>query len=182
MGSPIDFCKGLISDAGDIVKLVNSAYRGESSKAGWTTEADLLGGQRTDINEVSRLIEKPDSVFLLCLEEKKLVASMHLERWGEMAKFGMLAVRPALQGRGIAKRLLLEAESWSQSAWQSRKAGMTVLTLRDELIAYYERRGYGRTGRFEDFPKDPRFGIPKVSGLRLEWLEKALNSAISAHS
>ncbi len=182
MGSRIDFCRGLISDAGEIVRLVNSAYRGESSKAGWTTEADLLGGQRTDIDEVSQLIEKPDSLFLLCLEEGELAASIHLERWGNMAKFGMLAVRPALQGRGIGKRLLLEAESWVRFAWQSEKVGLNVLVLRDELIAYYERRGYGKTGRLEDFPEDLRFGIPKVPGLRFEWLEKTLNPPISAHS
>lgn len=182
MGGPIDFRRGLISDADDIVKLVNSAYRGESSKAGWTTEADLLGGQRTDIDEVSQLIEKPGSLFLLCHVEGKLAASIHLEQWGQMAKFGMLAVNPSLQGRGMGKRLLLEAEGWVGSAWQSEKAGMTVLTFREELIAYYERRGYGRTGRFEDFPKDPRFGIPKVSSLRFEWLEKALSPPISSHS
>ncbi len=176
MESRIEFRKGLLGDAGKIAELVNSAYRGESSKLGWTTEADLLGGQRTDIAEVSALLNRADSLFILCEKEGGLVASVHLERCGEEALLGMLAVKPGLQGKGLGKRLLLEAERKAIESWGARRMRMAVLTFRQELIEYYQRRGYVRTGRFEAFPEDPRLGIPKVNGLRFEWLEKAVRN------
>ncbi|MHB1100918.1 MAG: GNAT family N-acetyltransferase [Burkholderiales bacterium] len=172
MGSPTEIRYGVKGDAGEIASLVNSAYRGESSKCGWTTEADHLGGQRTDTGEVSKLIESAGSRFLLCIEAGSLVGVIHLEQCGEDAKLGMLAVRPDRQGSGFGKRLLDEAERAAVKAFGARKIKMAVLTFRTELIAYYKRRGYFRTGHFEDFPVDPKFGIPKVSGLRFEWLEK----------
>ncbi len=182
MGSPIDFRIGLIADSPGIVGLVNSAYRGQSSKAGWTTEADLLGGQRTDVSEVSGLLSAQGSMFLLGLASGELVASVHLERAADAAKIGMLAVKPQLQGRGVGKELLEAAENAAIEAWQVKLARMAVLTNRSELIAFYERRGYRRTGCYEDFPADPKFGIPKVSGLRFEWLEKALSPPSAARS
>ncbi|MBY0578867.1 MAG: GNAT family N-acetyltransferase [Burkholderiales bacterium] len=153
---------------------MNSAYRGESSRAGWTTEADLLGGQRTDIEEVESLIEKPDSMILVCSDGAGIAGSVHLEKSGDCALLGMLAVRPRMQGRGMGKRMLAEAEKAASKIWGCGKTKMTVLTYRAELIAFYERRGYRRTGIFKPFPEDPGFGIPKVEGLRLEWLEKNL--------
>lgn len=182
MESPIEFRKALIDDAGEIVRLVNSAYRGESSKRGWTTEADLLGGQRTDIDEVSRLIDAEGSLFLLCIQAGSLVGSVHLEQEVHGAKLGMLAVKPELQGRGIGRGLLLQAEKAALAVWGVDKTRMAVLTFRTELIEYYGRRGYSRTGCFEDFPVDPKFGIPKVSGLCFVWLEKCLSSPICARS
>ena len=163
---------GVKADAGEIASLVNSAYRGESGKRGWTTEADHLDGQRTDAEEVSRLIDSSGSLFLLCIEVDSLVGVIHLEQCGEDAKLGMLAVRPDRQGSGFGRRLLDEAEGAAAKAFGARKIKMAVLTFRTELIAYYKRRGYLRTGHFEDFPADPRFGIPKVAGLSFEWLEK----------
>lgn len=172
MESPTETRYGVKADAGEIASLVNSAYRGESGKRGWTTEADHLGGQRTDTGEVSGLIESAGSFFLLCIEAGSLVGAIHLQQCGEGAKFGMLAVRPDRQGSGFGRRLLDEAERAAVKAFGAGKIKMAVLTFRTELIAYYIRRGYSRTGHFEDFPTDPKFGIPKVSGLRFEWLEK----------
>ena len=172
MGSRAEIRCGVKADAGEIASLVNSAYRGESGKRGWTTEADHLGGQRTDTGEVSRLIDSSGSLFLLCIEAGSLVGSIHLEQCGEDARLGMLAVRPDRQGGGIGRRLLNEAERAAVKAFGAGKIRMAVLTFRTELIAYYERRGYSRIGHFEDFPADPKFGIPKVAGLRFEWLEK----------
>lgn len=170
------FRKARIDEAGQIAALVNSAYRGESSKAGWTTEADLLGGQRTDVEEISGLIGQAASLILLCLNGSDLVGSVHLEKSGDAACLGMLAVNPQLQGRGIGKTLLAEAESVVIDAWHADKMRMTVITIRPELIAYYQRRGYRRTGVLKTFPADIRFGIQKVEGLKLEWLEKGLHS------
>ena len=177
MDSPAEiFFPATGQDAAAVAAFINSAYRGESSRAGWTTEADRLGGQRTDAGAVSELIEKPDSTILVCRDGEGLLGTIHIEREGDLARFGMLAVRPARQGRGTGKRLVGAAERFAVDAWNAGHAEMAVLTFRLELIAFYGRLGYARTGRCHDFPQDPRFGIPKVSGLRFEILEKRLSA------
>jgi ribosomal protein S18 acetylase RimI-like enzyme len=160
------------ADIAAIVALVNSAYRGDSSRIGWTTETDLLDGQRTDAEEIAGLIDAEGSTILLCLDGPALIGTVHPLRAPDGVWLGMFTVRPALQGRGIGKRFLAEAERRARAEWGVGTAYMTVITLRPELIAWYERRGYRRTGRFRDFPADPRYGIPRVPGLRLEVLEK----------
>lgn len=170
------FRRATADDVNAIVTLVNSAYRGETSRAGWTTEADILGGQRTDAEEISRLIEQDDSALLLCLRSGELIGSVHLERVDvSMAYLGMLVIRPVLQGQGLGRRFLLEAERFVRAEWSTIRMQMQVITLRHELIAYYERRGYRRTGETRPFPAtDPRFGLPRVEGLAFEVLEKNL--------
>jgi len=161
-------------DAGQIAALVNAAYRGEPSKQGWTTEADLLTGCRTDTEEILRLISSDDSMFLLCRAEAELIGSVHLQRQGEQVCLGMLAVSPPIQGRGIGKQLLEAAEQAAQETWSVNKSVMTVISCRNELLAFYERRGYRRTGVSKAFPVNPELWLPKVADLRLEMLEKAL--------
>jgi len=148
----------------EISSLVNSAYRGESSKAGWTTEADLLGGQRSDENSINSLIQRKDSVILTRANDKKeIIACVHLEKKDDQTTYlGMLTVQPNLQAKGLGKILLKEAEEYSKKYFQSSKIEMTVIHLRTELIAWYERRGYKHTGETRPFPmNDPKFGLPK---------------------
>ena len=167
------------ASAGDvhaIVALVQSAYRGEASRAGWTTEADLLDGQRTDADAVAALIDAPASRILLCEQYGVLLATAHLEKHGSICHFGLFAVRPDRQGAGIGKTMLVEAEHLARDDWGCREMQMTVITQRTELIAWYERRGYRRSGVFRPFPYgDARFGLPKRDDLRLEVLRKALS-------
>jgi ribosomal protein S18 acetylase RimI-like enzyme len=158
-----------------IVALVQSAYRGEASRAGWTTEADLLDGQRTDADEVAALINAPASRILLCEQGGVLLASAHLEKHDASCHFGMFAVRPDRQGGGLGQAMLAEAERMARDEWGCHVMQMTVITLRTELIAWYERRGYRRTGVFKPFPYgDARFGLPKRDDLRMELLRKPL--------
>lgn len=162
-------------DVQAIVALVQAAYRGEASRAGWTTEADLLDGQRTDANEVAALIHAPDSRILLAERGGDLLASAHLEKHGANCRFGMFAVHPHRQRAGLGKAVLAEAERIAREEWGCHAMQMTVITLRTELIAWYERRGYRRTGAFKPFPYgDVHFGIPKRDDLRLEVLQKPL--------
>ncbi|NTV11279.1 MAG: GNAT family N-acetyltransferase [Zoogloea sp.] len=162
------------ADVAELVRLVNSAYRGDSSRRGWTTEADLLDGQRTDADEVGGLIAAADSLILLCVADAVIVGCVHLLSTPEGVHLGMLVVRPGMQGAGLGKRLIAAAEAEAVARWDAEVMVLHVIDLRAELVAYYERRGYRRTGRFDPFPQDVRFGIPKVSGLRLEVLEKPL--------
>ncbi len=161
-------------DAERIVALVNSAYRGESSKQGWTTEADLLDGRRTDTDEILQLIASGHSMFLVCKAQAELVGVVHLERQEGQVCLGMLAVNPLLQGKGIGKRLLFEAEQVAQDSWGLSKLVMSVISCREELIAFYGRCGYRCTGISKDFPVNPNLWTPKIRGLRLEILEKTL--------
>lgn len=163
------------ADVDAIVALVNSAYRGPSSRAGWTTEADLLGGQRTDATEISHLLALPGSLILLCLRGGEIIGSVHLARAdAATARLGMLVIRPTLQGSGLGSQLMQEAENLARTEWGAERIQIWVITLRHELIAYYERRGYRRTGETHPFPTDPRFGLPKLPDLRFEVLEKLL--------
>ena len=167
------------ADAAALVALVNSAYRGDSSRAGWTTEADLLGGQRTDEAALREFITggatRGDAVMLVHEDDAGPLACVQLERRGERAYLGMLTIRPTAQARGVGRALLTAAERYARDTWGSRAIVMTVIEQRDELIAWYERRGYTRTGRHAPFPYgDPRFGEPKRPDLRFVVLEKVL--------
>lgn len=157
------------------VALINSAYRGDSSRAGWTTEADILGGQRTDPDTLRSLLDAPGQRLLLAEDEGRLVGAVHLadEDDGSLY-FGMLTVRPDTQASGVGKALLAEIGQVAhrQGAWRIR---MTVIHLRTELMAYYERRGFARTGRVVPFPMhDPKYGEPKVPHIELIEMAKLL--------
>lgn len=163
------------ADIEPLVALIESAYRGDASRAGWTTEADILGGQRTDPEGVAAVVRGADSRMTVVERDAELIACCQLERRGEHAYFGMFAVRPGLQGGGLGKVILAEAERFAAAEWAAREMHMTVITAREELIAWYERRGYARTGRTTPFPYgDERFGVPRRSDLEFELLVKTL--------
>lgn len=172
--SHLSFRRATPADVDAIVALVNSAYRGESSRAGWTTEADLLDGQRTDAAEIAHLIAADNSLILLCLRGGEIIGSVHLEKVdATTAYMGMLVIRPVLQGQGLGKQFIRVAEDAARAEWGAVRMQIQVITLRHELIAYYERLGYRRTGQIRPFPADPRYGIPKLAGLQFEVLEKS---------
>ncbi|MEV8034506.1 GNAT family N-acetyltransferase [Streptomyces sp. NPDC086182] len=161
------------SDVDALVALIESAYRGDSSRTGWTTEADILAGQRTDAEAVNAVIEAPDSRLLTVERDGTIVACCQLEHRGDHAYFGMFAVSPALQGGGLGKVIIAEAERTVREVWGVKEMHMTVISVREDLIAWYERRGYSRTGQMTPFPYgDERFGIPQRDDLRFELLVK----------
>lgn len=149
------------ADISALDQLVNSAYRGDSSRKGWTTEADLLGGIRTDEAGLQAMLDKPDATILTYKTDGQLVGCVYLERKGDDLYLGMLTVAPELQTAGIGRTLLEAAENQAR-AQQCRVITMTVIPQRTELLAWYERRGYHPTGETQPFPDDPRFGLPKV--------------------
>jgi ribosomal protein S18 acetylase RimI-like enzyme len=164
------------ADVGAVVALVESAYRGDASRAGWTTEADLLDGQRTDATEVRAVIEGPRSRVVLAEQDGTLVGSVVLRDEDGTAYFGMLTVRPTLQSAGIGRALVAEAERIAARELGATVMRMTVIAQRTELIAWYERRGYARTGEREPFPYgDPRFGRPRRDDLVFEVMRKPLS-------
>jgi len=154
--------KAALQDVAQLNHLVNSAYRGESSRKGWTTEADFLDGIRVDEEALREIISKPNAQILQCMNDRnEITGCVHLEKQGSRLYLGMLTVSPTLQNQGIGKLFLREADE------EARKQNcdaiyMTVLSERVELIGWYERYGYANTGRKKPFPmNDPRFGLPK---------------------
>ncbi|WP_433448664.1 GNAT family N-acetyltransferase [Streptomyces sp. CA-142005] len=163
------------ADVDALVALIESAYRGDSSRAGWTTEADILQGQRTDPDGVLEVIKSPESRLLTVEQDGRIIACCQLEHRGDHAYFGMFAVSPTLQGAGLGKTVMAEAERQVREAWGVTEMHMTVISVRDDLIAWYERRGYRRTGKMSPFPYgEERFGIPQRDDLQFELLVKKL--------
>ncbi|GAA1897715.1 GNAT family N-acetyltransferase [Actinomadura bangladeshensis] len=164
------------ADVPGLVALIESAYRGDASRAGWTTEADLLDGQRTDPAMVEDAVRGAGKRMLVAEAGGRLIACCQLEDRGGHAYFGMFAVDPARQGGGLGRKVLAEAERLARDDWGAKEMHMTVISVREDLIAWYVRRGYTRTGEKTPFPYgDERFGLPKRDDLEFELLVKPLN-------
>lgn len=174
----IAFRRAGAADVAELVRLVESAYRGEGSKQGWTTEAELLDGQRTDADGVSALLVAPASAIIVAFDDQapsSLLACAHIQMHDDGCHFGMFAVNPTLQRGGIGKLLLAECERFAAREFAAEQMVMWVIWTRTELIAFYERRGYSRTGEQAAFPYgDPRFGLPKRDDLHFVVFSKAL--------
>lgn len=176
VAAELSFRDATDADVDTLVRLIQSAYRGEASRAGWTTEADLLDGQRTDPEGVRAVIESPTSLMLVAERAGAIVACCQLEHRGDAAYFGMFAVDPGQQGGGLGRTVLEQAERIAVRTWSVSTMQLTVITARADLIAWYERRGYRRTGELSRFPYgDERFGIPRRDDLQFELLIKPLD-------
>lgn len=149
-----------LADLAPLDRLVNSAYRGDSSRQGWTTEADLLDGIRTSESSLARMIQAQNAVILVAEVDDDIQACVYLEQKVDVLYLGMLTVKPDLQGKGLGALLMKAAEERAITLG-CRAVQMSVITLRDNLIAYYKRKGYEDTGERKPFPDDPEFGIPK---------------------
>jgi ribosomal protein S18 acetylase RimI-like enzyme len=162
-----------VNDIPQLLPLINNAYSGEEAKKGWTHEADLIEGTiRTDEVSLRALIQKPDSVFLKYELNENITGCVYLEKQGFKLYLGMLTVSPAVQARGIGKKLLKAAEEHARQN-NCHIIEMNVISVRKELMAWYERNGYRNTGKTEPFPSDGRFGIPR-DPLEFVYLQKQL--------
>ena len=156
-------------------RLVESAYRGDSAKAGWTHEADLLGGQRTDEAELLDILADASRVILLAEVEGVLIGCVQVADQGDgLAYLGLLTVDPTRQAGGLGRLLIEAAEAEARSRFAATRMEMTVIRQRSELIAWYERRGYALTGETRPFPLDETtFGLSDRD-LTFVVMEKAL--------
>jgi N-acetylglutamate synthase-like GNAT family acetyltransferase len=164
------FRRAVPSDATQLVSLVRSAYRGS---AGWTSEADLVGGERIDAAQVLKLITHARSMLLVLEENDGLLACCHLEDLGErLALLGTFAVRPKAQDHGVGRRMMAEAERWAAAEFGADALEITVLAQQAALILWYERLGFERTGEVRPFPVDARYARPKRDDLHFVVLRK----------
>lgn len=167
--------KATLEDVSVVTKLINVAYRGDSSKKGWTTEANLLEGLRTTEQELTKTIQNPKNTLLKFTENHKIIGCVLLIETGNQLNLGMLTVSPDLQNSGIGKQLLQQAEIQA-SALGLPKIVLNVISVREELIAWYQRNGYIVTGIRQPFPVS-NIHIP-ISNEPLEFmvLEKRISS------
>jgi GNAT superfamily N-acetyltransferase len=173
MNESLNIANATVTDIPELVLLVNSAYRGDSSKKGWTTEADLLDGVRVTAETLLEQMNTPGQHFLKAIDQTgAIIGCVSLLEKSNKIYLGMLTVEPNIQGGGIGKLLIEASETFTQSLGIT-VIEMTVISVRSELIAYYERRGYRLTGEKRPFPNDPKFGIQKQA-LEFIVLEKTL--------
>ncbi|WP_166890985.1 MULTISPECIES: GNAT family N-acetyltransferase [unclassified Burkholderia] len=159
-------------DVAALVQLVNAAYRPTTAAAGWTHEASLIDGPRITSPQLAATLRAPDSVLLVAEIDGGIAGCIEVRKDGDVAYIGTLAVAPSMQDRGLGKALLNEAEQFAVRRWKIRTAVMVVLSARHELIDFYLRRGYTRTGERTGYPFDAGVGRPRDENLTIETLTR----------
>lgn len=177
MMAPVHFREARDDDATVLAALVHSAYRGDTSRQGWSSEADLIDGDRISVDDVRAIMAEPEAFVLVGLDDDDSILAcceLRLTRAG-VGYFGMFAVRPGRTGGGIGRTVVAEAERRAVERWSVTSMEMSVIAQRTELIAWYERLGYARTGATKPFPYgDDRFGRPTRDDLHFVVLAKPL--------
>ena len=154
----LTFAFARLADVSRVAALIELAYRGPAAATGWTNESQLLEGPRTSPAEVESLIRDPDARFLLAIEGDRLVGCVLLMKHDAGAYFGMFAIDPTIQQRGLGKAVMAQSEAAVRQLWQAKFLQLTVISLRGPLIEWYERRGFVRTGERQPFPFDTATG------------------------
>ncbi|GAC1589662.1 MAG: GNAT family N-acetyltransferase [Ginsengibacter sp.] len=173
--------KATTKDIGELNELINSAYRGDSAKEGWTNESEFLDGIRIDESELSKIIRNEKNTILKYVRKNKIVGCVLLEQQEDEIYLGMLTVKPILQATGIGKKLLTASEQFARSK-KYYKIKMTVISIRTELIDWYKRFGYEDTLDRKPFISvDNKFGIPKQT-LEFIVMTKTINSLSAANT
>lgn len=168
--------KATDADINAIVELVNSTYRPADGSASWTNETSFMSGDRTDVNQVQAMLLNPNAVILLRFDGDKLVACVQVEKIEEAAKIGLLTVRIENQQQGLGHDLLAAAENYALIDFCVQEIRMHVLMMRAELIDFYIRRGYKKTGIIRPYPANAGFGIPLKANLQFEVLTKTMGT------
>ena len=165
-----------LNEASELSQLINTAYRGEY---GWTKETEIVSGERSNINELKALITNSEVHILVAKENKKIIACFCIEQKKSQSYIGLLAVNSNYQNKGLGKEILRLAEEYALNELNSNEYIMVVISQRKELIAFYERRGYKRTGEIEQYPVHLNVGEPITKNLTIEHLKKTHNKAVN---
>ena len=158
-----------INNAPELSQLINDAYRGET---GWTKETGIVSGERTNINDTKALISNPEKHFLIAKENNEIIACVCIEQIKSQTYIGLLAVNSNYQNKGLGKEILRLAEEYALNELNSNEYIMVVISQRKELIAFYERRGYKKTGEIKQYPVHLNVGEPITEDLTIEYLKK----------
>lgn len=159
------------NDIFQLISLINKAYRGEE---GWTKENEIIAGDRLSEDDLKKILNDKNSFLFVMRDKQYIISSICIEKRDNYAYIGLFAVKPQLQTYGLGKQVLAFAEQYIKIKLQQYKVRIAVVSQRDELIAYYERRGYKRIGKIERYPLHLAVGKPKKENLTIEYLEKNL--------
>lgn len=159
-----------INQVSEICDLVNLAYRGDS---GWTKETDIVSGDRCVPDEIIKHLSDKNSYLMVAVVNEKIVSCICIEIKDSCAYIGLFSVDPEFQSQGVGKEILSQAESYALRNANIQKYVMVVVSQRIELIEYYERRGYRKTGSISEYPSSLNVGVPLKSNLTVEYLEKS---------
>ncbi|CAM8619315.1 NAT_SF domain containing protein [Sphingobium cupriresistens] len=170
MGKPMDIRLATAADLPLLHPVIERAYRGDSARAGWTFESDLLSGPRTSLDTLRMILASPAERLVVALDAGKMpIGCVQItDRGGGIAYLGLLCIDPARQAGGLGRRLIAAAEDHAARLFATHLMEMTVIDSRAELIAWYQRRGYALTGETRPFP------IPLDPPLAMVVLAKAL--------
>lgn len=177
----MEFRTATEDDVDAIVDLVGHAYRGTGGAPGWTTEAHLFQGPRTDADDIRATLLAPEHTLIVAVDGDVIVGCCTVSDRGRTAYFGLFAVSPTTQGAGVGKALLGEAERFARDDLGASRMIMTVITTRTELLAWYERRGFRRTGNVVPFPAEHAMYVRPGVVVELETLEKQLSDRDDEH-
>lgn len=168
----MNISKATLQDIPQLEILINSAYRGEESKKGWTTEADLLDGIRINADGLKKIINEPSSVILKCCSDNNLVGCVYLKKNNNKLYLGMITVAPLLQAGGIGKKILKASEKYAVEK-KCDAIEMRVISVRHELIAWYQRHGYHNSGKKLPFGDEQALSV-QTQPLEFIVMEKSL--------
>ena len=167
-----DFSIAAHKDASDIAALVNRAYRPVAGTGGWTHETEWVRGSRTSEHQVIASMNS-GSVMLIRRKADSIIACVQVSFVGSVACIGMLATDPGLQALGHGKRMLEDAEWYAKQSGTPTTLQLSVIECRTELVAFYERRGYRRTGIASAYPLTGEFGVPVINEVKVLEMTKA---------
>lgn len=160
------------SDIQNIAELVNLTYRPSDANISWTNESSYMKGNRISDEHIRDILLNPNAVILVAYEDQTLMGCVMIEKMESTAKIGMLTIRIEFQKQGFGKQLLGVAENYAFKRFLAKDIRMHVLTVRTELIDFYVRRGYQRTGIIHPYPVKAGFGLPLIDNLEFEVLTK----------
>lgn len=162
------------SEVAEVVELVNDAYGRTQASSGWTSEDEILEGPRVQAADVEAILGDPEGAMLVAPVDREIVGCAHvLGLEPGVCEIGMLSVRPDRQAEGLGRAILARAERYAREERGAERIALHVLTVRKELIAWYERRGYERTGETRPFePEEPQRSL--VGELAFAVLERRI--------
>jgi ribosomal protein S18 acetylase RimI-like enzyme len=169
-----------VDDVDALMAMINAAYRPSSENAGWTHESKLVAGPRINRLQLLSAITEAAGVLLVKVSNNSIVACVQIQQQGVDAYIGMLTVSPSEQKIGLGKAMLDYAETYAIAEFSAERLIMVVLSARHELMEFYLRRGYARTGEVRAYPVDSGVGIPKTAGLMIETLAKYATTKFEA--
>ncbi|KAF4447839.1 Acyl- N-acyltransferase [Fusarium albosuccineum] len=174
----LEFRTATPDDAPQLQQLIQSAFRAEDSRKDWVGDADLAANFRLEVDEIMPGITKPDSAFLVAIDSSGgIVATIGVAKRGpDVARFFMLAVDQGRHRGGIGRQVLGYAEDYCQRVWGVDKIGLDALSVRKELIAWYLRCGFRKTGELTPFPADKINGRAVGEDLYFVEMEKDLKT------